>query len=94
MKSIEETRRAPANFRIQKRDDFQKICTERYQQETRGESSIYRRMVHKNLKKKVGKVSGKIALATVKEYKNKGYPKNFTNYYTYDKKRERRFKKH
>jgi predicted metal-dependent phosphoesterase TrpH len=91
MKEVKETRRAPANFRIQKKEDFKKVYRKRYQIEKKGESSIYRKMVHKNLKKKVGKVSRKIALATVEEYKNKGYPENFTNYYTYDKKREKRF---
>ena len=78
--------RAMATLRIQKRDDYKHIAlSEKYRNRIR-ESSMFRRIMVKSIKKKVGVINEIVAEHL--EAPNKGYPKEFKNYKTYDRKRK------
>lgn len=90
---ITTSRRARADFRIQRKDDFAKIIKENdYIHHSRAESSNFRRMLHKKTGKQVGMSVGNWGAEELQAI-NKGYPENFTNYFTYDSERERNYKK-
>ena len=76
--------RAMANCRIQKKDDFAVICESKTYQVRKRESSLYRRYMIKRVGKLVGVVN---LVANVLTAPNNGYPEGFTNYITYDEKR-------
>jgi hypothetical protein len=84
---VEKARRACADFRIQRRDDFAKICVQkRYNDEKMQESSLFRRFLHQLLKKRIGKAKTLWA-GYYLDAPNKGYLNK--DYYTYDKKYNR-----
>lgn len=90
--SVEKTRRACGDLRIQRKEDFAKIVVhEQYNKYCSAqESSVYRRFMHKA----VGKLIAKATLeksGTYLDGPNKGYPKGFTNYQTYDKKYNKKY---
>lgn len=91
------TRRTPADFRIQKRGDFALIADEnRYWDGGAQESSNYRYLTHKKVfykgrYKKVGKARDLFAEELTSE--NKGYPKGFKDYHTYDQKYNENYKR-
>ena len=83
------TRRAAADLRIVKKDDFAEICKQkRYLNFPRAESSNFRRYTHKILNKLVGKARLEKG-AEVQWADNKGYPKGFKNFDTYDAKHDK-----
>jgi len=88
MKNINEIRkvRYPTGFlRIQKSEDFKKFSEEKsYKNCRQGESRFYRVC----MKNKAGKMVGEtIEISGYGiEAENKGYPKGFKNYDTYDQK--------
>ena len=77
------------DLRVQRKDDFEKVVAEKvYRESKAGECSRYRRFIHKRAKKIVGKAileKGAEELQAI----NKGYPKDFISYDTYDTRRER-----
>jgi len=80
-----EVRRAQSNLRIQKFDDIVKMGGFDVKG-VHNESIIYTRRVIRILKKKIGRTtlaSGLIAKHWQRD-PNKGYPKNFKDYLTYD----------
>jgi len=74
--------RAMAVMRIQRKEDFTKIAMSQKYRERKRESSMYRRIMVKWVKKKVGVVEA--LTAEHLEGENKGYPKGFKDYKTYD----------
>ena len=82
---IGETKFAPANLRIQKREDIIKIGGFKAIR-NHNESIMFARAIRRILKKKIGRTtiaSGMIAKHWQRD-PNKGYPKNFKKYFTYD----------
>ena len=89
MIEIGEVKRAPANLRIQKQNDIEKLggffC------KGYNESIMFARGIRRQLKKKIGRttlISGLIAKHWQRD-PNKGYPKNFKEYQSYDPKRDK-----
>lgn len=84
---IVETNFSPSIFRIQRKKDFEKVGlgTEQYERP-------WLRKIVKAMGKKIGIIPISSGLvATHWREKNKGYPKSFVTYHTYDAKREKRF---
>ncbi len=80
------TRHTSACFRIQSKEDFAKFANKnRYRNmNTKGESHCFGRFIRRLIKKKTGEIVS--ITCQHKEAKNKGYPKEFTNYETYNPK--------
>ena len=78
------TRHTSACFRIQKNDDFAKfVNSERYRGRVeKYESHTYGRFMRKLIKKKTGEVTNIVCQHI--EAPNKGYPKGFKNYDTFN----------
>ena len=78
-------KRAAPNMRIQRKEDYAKICTDgRYLRRTK-ESSSFGRFIGSVLGKKVGVVADMFIGHL--EAPNRGYPEGFSDYKTYDWKR-------
>ena len=97
-KEVDTTRRVPADLRIQRRKDFVRIAGEsRYYNGGPQESSNYRYLMHKRVIKEDGeyKKVGKARNIFAEELTsmNKGYPKGFKDYDTYDPKYNRAYEK-
>jgi len=78
-------KRAAPNMRIQKREDYAKICIEDRYLRRMKESSNFRKFMMSILKKKVGVVDEMFIRHL--EAPNRGYPEGFSDYNTYDWKR-------
>ena len=89
MIQIGEVKRAPANLRVQRREDVKELggffC------KGYNESIMFARGVRRKLRKKIGRTtlaSGLIAKHWQRD-PNKGYPKNFKSYLSYDPRRDK-----
>ena len=82
---IREVKWCQSNLRIQRKNDILKIGGFKAVRQ-HNESLLFSRMIRDIINKKVGRTS-RISLLTAKHWQrdpNKGYPKNFKNYFTYD----------
>jgi hypothetical protein len=83
--NLVETRWCQSNLRIQKKEDILKIGGFKAVN-NHNESLMFSRMMKRIIKKKIGRTT-KTSLLIAKHWQrdpNKGYPKGFKNYYTYD----------
>jgi len=80
-----EVRWCQSNLRIQKKSDILKMGGFKAVN-NHNESLMFSRAIKKIIKKKIGRTS-RVSLLEAKHWQrdpNKGYPKNFKSYYTYD----------
>ena len=80
-KEIKQVRYPVGFLRIQRKGDFEKIAkNQKYKEAKQGESKTYRKLSG-------GKIGETILIKSYHiELENKGYPKGFKNYDTYDSK--------
>ena len=84
--------RAESYLRIQRADVFEKIYDrEDYKNSGPGESTLFRkRLPMKRQEKKTAETCGELVAYHLEDF-NKGFPHGFTDYQTYDERRERNY---
>jgi len=85
--------RAESFLRIQKSKTMERVINSSgYKESGMGESTLFRKRMHPDRSKRQTAEALKLICVTLED-ENKGYPKDFTDYETYDERRNKNYNK-